>query len=179
MHVWPAVLLLPALLSSPSHAAVAHMAVQPEDTWKFGIEILGYWGFGFRGGYSLDHPVIDAVNLRVGGTLPFRYKEGLAWRHGVVPYDLGGNPGPLTPYLASAVDLNLWGPLELELTGGLALIHVAWDDDLYRGFTAGAALRLDFEADVPVTFNAGALVQTDACWCAPRVALDIGPRFTW
>jgi hypothetical protein len=176
-------LLLPVLIFAPPAQAASRSWSPPlDDPFKFGFEILGYWGSGIRGAWSPDVPVVDSVGLRVGATLPFRFQEGSHIRHGIYPnpYDRDvWSAGPLTPYFAPMVDLDLWGPLELELTAGFALIYVPWSIGPYPGFTGGAALRLDFEEDVPVTFNAGVLVMSDACLCAPRLALDFGPRFTW
>ncbi|MFH1466302.1 MAG: hypothetical protein ABIO70_18100 [Pseudomonadota bacterium] len=173
--------LLAALLVTPAaEASASRWTRPPEDPFKIGLEVVGLTGGGLRLGYTFDHRVVDSLNLRVGFAAPMYYWEGSHRRlGGLTPFADLAFADWLTPWLAPALDLNIWGPFEVELTAGWALIGTEQAHLFYNGFIGGAALRLDFETDMPVSFDAGVMVASDTCFCAPRVILDVGPRFTW
>jgi hypothetical protein len=180
-------LMAALLFLLPPSAAQARWRGQLEaadNRFESGFDIIIPMGFGGRFGVNLDNPVLDSTHLRVG--MGFNYSHGRPGDpklDGLNPFAVIYNGGYPIFYSGLAVDLNLWGPLEAELTGGLTVLEFETraDGESYPsyGFMAGPALRLDPERDNPLTARAGVLFISDFAGARPRLMLDVGPTLTW
>ncbi len=183
---------LSLVLATPTQAAQGRWSGMPDNPMETGFETMGYWGFGGRFGANLAAPVLDSVHLRFGASMTSAELRGdRLVGQSMNPFEMAYRMHDFVGYAAPAVDLDIWGPFELELTMGLAMVAdgppiledgtamAQEDDGPVLGVIGGPALRFDLEKDNPVCARIGVLAVSDIGWRYPRVMLDIGPSFTW